>query len=65
VGVSTLYGKKIIFGGKVGRIKPESHGDTTFRGGLEGLRPSICAAGATPTTNPVNFRRIQRRKERS
>jgi hypothetical protein len=33
---------------------------------LEGRSPSISAAGATPSpTNPANFRRIQRRKERS
>jgi hypothetical protein len=49
-----------------GGAKPESHGSITFgviwrgkagkprqynfRGGLEGLRPSRCAAGATPIT---------------
>jgi hypothetical protein len=47
------------------RKKPESHGSTTSEDGLEGQSPSSCAAGAAKDPDPVNFRRIQRRKERS
>jgi hypothetical protein len=66
--------------GAVWGTKPENHGGTAFMGGLgnkagkstaddfqggpEGQSPSGCAAGATPTTYPANFRCIQRRKER-
>jgi hypothetical protein len=48
-----------------GGTKPENLPQYDFQGGLEGLCPSSCAAGATLTTYPANFRRIQRRKERS
>jgi hypothetical protein len=40
----------VQFSERSGGTKPESYGNTTFGGGLEGLCPSNCAAGATPST---------------
>jgi hypothetical protein len=41
--------------GRSGGSKPESAQRYSFRGGMEGRSPSICAAGATPLHKPSKF----------